>query len=96
MLAHHPAATNTHKYKHVHTHSVIKTLSSHQSHAFFLLSLFISHPHINTHAHTHRGTSEGPTYVRALSKHIYGCYMLQLLPDGLGENLLRLFFLLAH
>lgn len=35
-------------------------------------------------------------YVRALSKHSFGCYMLQLLPDGLGENILRLLFSLAH
>lgn len=31
-------------------------------------------------------------YVRALSKHSYGCYMLQLLPDGVGEKTLRLLF----
>lgn len=34
-------------------------------------------------------------YVRALSKHSYGCYMLQLLPDGVGEKTLRLLFSLA-
>lgn len=33
----------------------------------------------------------GPLYVRAPSKHSYGCYMLQLLPDGLEENILGLF-----
>lgn len=31
-------------------------------------------------------------YVRALSKHSYSCYMLQLLPDGLRENILSLLF----
>lgn len=31
-------------------------------------------------------------YVRALSKHSYGCSMLQLLPDGVREKTLRLLF----
>lgn len=34
--------------------------------------------------------------VRALSKHSYSCYMLKLLPDGLGENYIKAAFSLVH
>lgn len=32
-------------------------------------------------------------YVRVLSKHSYGCYMLQLLPDGVREKQCGCFFI---
>lgn len=87
MLAHPPAARNTHKHNRVYAHS--NTGSPLTSHKLFSSC---RPPHINAHTRT----SEGPMYVRALSKHGFGCYMLQLLPDGLGENILRLLFSLAH
>lgn len=95
MLAHHPAAWKKHKYEHVcartQTHTLTQALSSHMLFFSFLSpALSFSPPH--EHTHTNTRTSEGPMYVRALSKHSYGCYMLQLLPDGLGENVLRLLF----
>ena len=86
MLAHHPAAKNTHQQKHVYTLTVTHSLYTQQSHALFLLSLSLFLPHINAR------TSEGLMYVRALSKQSYGCYMLQLLPDGVREDILRLLF----
>lgn len=100
MLAHHPEAWKTHKRKHVctHTHGHACTLTHTHTkrHTDSLLSsvtcsfppFSLSHPYINAHT----WASEGPMYVRALSKHSYGCYMLQLLPDGLGENILSLLF----
>lgn len=70
----------------MYTHTVTQTLLSPVTCSFPP----VTPPHKRTHAQTR--TSEGPMYVRALSKHSFGCYMLQLLPDGLGENILGLLF----